>query len=387
MEKPNKKRGLLEPLRGRPRQGFLSSYPKELRDLIYQLREYHGGWGAITILLELEQEYGYKRTELPSEKSVNNFLREKGLIADRIPRGSIPDGNCPNPIKHFHDLWEMDAQGTIFVKGIGYHSMINIKDSKSRAYCMSFPARSNGKMSQPKTIHYYWALRLAFEEFGLPKAIQVDKDSVFIDNTSKSPFSSSIHLFLIGLGIELCFINVSPPLKQAMVERSHQTMDGQVTKGQQYDNWQQLFRNTNKRRKRMNDQYPSRSLGKKAPLQVFPKARHSNRPYCVEKEEELMDFKRVYKYLTKCVWYRKISKVKTISLDSSIYYLKNAKPETQIQIKFCNRSKKLIFRDAKELIVAKIPFKNFSIERIMGTTTKNLIALKKNLFRSRDFPL
>ena len=96
MEKSNKKRGLLEPLRGRPRQGFLSSYPKELRDLIYQLREYHGGWGAITILLELEQEYGYKRNELPSEKSVNNFLREKGLIADRIPRGSIPEIVLPN---------------------------------------------------------------------------------------------------------------------------------------------------------------------------------------------------------------------------------------------------------------------------------------------------
>jgi len=92
-------------------------------------------------------------------------------------------------------------------------------------------------------------------------------------------------------------------------------------------------------------------------------------------------------YLAKCIWYRKVSKVKTISLDRKIYYLKNAKPESYVQIKFCNRRKKLIFRDAKELIVAKLPMKDFSKEKIMEATTEQLISMKKKLFSKRKFPL
>ena len=278
----------------------MSTYPEKLRKLISKIRSLQEGWGAITILLELQLEHGYTKTELPGEAAVNRYLKEQGFIADKIPKGSIPSGNCITPAKRFHDLWEMDAQGTILVKGLGPVSMINIKEAKSKAYCMAFPAQTNGKMSQPKTIDYYWALRLAFEEFGLPRAIQVDKDSVFIDNTSSSPFPSKLQLFLIGLGIQLCFIEVPPPAKQSMVERSHQTLHGQVTKGQEYKTWLAIFKKTNKRRKVMNENYPSRSLGKKAPLELYPKAKHSGRFYSIEQEEQLLDLKRIYSYLAKC---------------------------------------------------------------------------------------
>jgi len=189
-----------------------------LRNLIYKIRDKQEGWGPISILLELETVHGYLKSELPSEDSINRYLKEEGLIPVKIPSGHIPSDRSDTPIKRCHALWEMDAQGTIVVKGLGYVSMINIKDTKSKTYCMSFPVQVKGKMSQPKTEHYYWALRLAFEEFGLPRAFQVDKDSVFIDSRSTSPYPSKIHLYLIGLGIKLCFIEVAPPLKQAMVE-------------------------------------------------------------------------------------------------------------------------------------------------------------------------
>jgi len=365
----------------------LSTYPQKLRTLIYKLRAQHEGWGGISILVELELIYGYPKSTLPSEAGVNRYLKEQGFIPVKIPKGSIPSTACITPAKRFHDLWEMDAQGTIAVEDLGYVSMINIKDAKSKAYCMSFPTQVKGKMSQPKTIHYYWTLRLAFEEFGLPRAIQVDRDSVFIDNTSDSPFPSQLHLFLIGLGISLCFIEVSPPAKQAMVERSHQTLHGQVTKGQAYKIWGTLFKKTNQRRKILNEKYPSRSLGKKAPLELHPKAKHSGRFYSVEKEAQLFDLKRVYKYLAKCCWYRKVSKDKTVSFNAKVYYLKNATPNTHLQIKFCNRSKKLIFRDAKELIIAKLPMKTFSKESILKATTEQLISMKKKIFSARKFPL
>lgn len=387
MAKPDKKREPLEITLGRPKKGALSTYPKALVDLIYKLRDKHEGWGAITILVELEEEYGYEKSQLPSIDGVNRYLQEQGFIKEREPSRPIPSKQCKGFGKYLHGLWEMDAQGSIRVKGLGLVSMINIKDQKSKLHCMAFPVPVKGKMSQPKTASYYWALRFAFEEWGLPRAIQVDKDSVFIDNTSKSPFPSQTHLFLIGLGIELCFTDVPPPKKQSTVERSHQTMDRQTTAGQEYRCWQQLFRFCIKRKKRINENIPNRMLGKQPPLVAFPKAIHSGRRYCLGNEEQLIDMKRIQRYLAKCAWYRKVSKDKTISLNATIYYLKHAKKESQVQIAFCNRRKKLVFRDAKELVIATLPIKNLSVDAIMGATTKQLISMKKKLLKAREFPL
>ena len=387
MAASNKKRDSLASQFGRPCKGALSTYSQELKNLISKLRDQHQGWGAITILVELEEEFGYSKEDLPSVDSTNRYLKEEGFVEERIPSSPMPVDKCTKNVTGFHKLLEMDAEGTVAVKGLGYVSNINIKESKSKIHCMAFPVHVKGPMSQPKTDSYFWALRLSFEEWGLPRAIQVDKDSVFIDNTSKSPFPSRMHLLLIGLGVKLCFINVPPPLKQAMVERSHQTLNNQVLKGQHYNCWKELFQFTNKRRKRMNEKLPNRMLANRAPLEVFPKAKHSGRSYSVEQEEQLISMSRVYKYLSKCCWFRRVSSAKTLSLNGQVYYLKNAEPRALLQINFCNRSKKIIFRDVKEHIVAKVPLKNFSIHSIMGGTTKQLISMRKKFFRAKDFPL
>ena len=387
MATTHKKGETLSPKQGRPITGALSTYPKELLQLLSKLRSSYPGWGATNLRIELIEEHGYALKDLPSIDSINRYLKEQGFIQARIPTGKISKGKCPTPVKKAHDQWELDAQGTIHIKGVGNVAMINTKDAKSKLHCMAFPTQTKGPQSQPKTIHYYWALRLAFEERGLPKAIQVDKDSVFLDSSSKSPFPSMIHLFLTGLGVELCFIDVPPPQKQAMVERSHQTMEKQVVQGQAYSDWQSLFRFTQKRRKRMNEKIPNRMLNNQPPLVNDPAAAHSGRFYQVEKEAQLIDMKRIFKFLAKCQWFRKVSSVKILSLDNKIYYVKTAKPGTQLQITFCNRSKKLIFRDDKELIVDKQPLKEFSKEIIMGGSSKDLIAAKKILLKSKDFTL
>ena len=85
-----------------------------------------------------------------------------------------------------------------------------------------------------------------------------------------------------------------------MVKRSHQTMENQVLKGKTYQNWQELFVNTNKRRRILNEKYPCRTLNKKAPLQAFPKAKHSRRYYTVKKEKAILNINYMEQYLAKC---------------------------------------------------------------------------------------
>lgn len=373
---------------GRPKRGALSSYPLELVDRLRLLRERHEGWGATNLLVELEVEHDYDPSTLPSIASVNRYLKQEGFIQKREPSSDLPRSKgCDQRAKRPHDVWQLDAQGAVLVDGIGHIAMINIKDVKSRIHGMAFPVPVGNANSQPSKIYYYWALRLAFMQWGLPKLIQVDNDSVFRDNASKSPFPQKLHLWLLSLGVELCFIEKPPPAENSMVERAHQTMERQVLMGQHYQCWKQLFQYSAKRLERMNHKLPHRLLNKQAPLQAYPKAIHSGRHYELTQEHELIKLKKVNRYLATCTWFRLVSKSKSVSLAGQVYYLKNAQAGAELQIHFCNRAKKLMFRDANELMLAKAPIKNLSVEQLMGATPKNMSSIFYKLYNRRDCPL
>ena len=375
------------PKMGRPKKGALSTYSSKLRRAIKTLRQKNEGWGAASILDELLEKKGYMDAELPDESSVNRYLKEVGLITKVYEKHGVSPKTKTKRAKFPHDKWEVDAQGAVAVEGLDHIAQINMKDSCSLKYCMSFPVQVQHTRHQPSKVHYYWAFRLAFEESGLPKYIQLDKDSVFYENTSKSPYPSKIHLWLTSLGIKVIFITIPPPLKQAKVERSHQTMDRQTLRGQSFKYWKQLFQKSNYRRQRLNNALPSRSLGGRAPLQVYPEAIHSGRFFSVEKEYELIDLKKVDSLLSQYTWYRKVSKDKTISMGRHIYYIKKAKPLSQVKIKYSKKTRLFIVRDVKERLLAKLTPKGLSKEEIIASSSKDLISMMKKILRSRDFPL
>ncbi|GIV31078.1 MAG: hypothetical protein KatS3mg029_0429 [Saprospiraceae bacterium] len=370
---------------GRPPSGALGTFDVTLRNKIEQLRRDNEGWGAQTILLELEEEFGYPKEKLPSVSSVNRFLKQQGFIPPKEPKGSFPSKPCGKP-KAVHELWEMDAQGATEVKGIGYQAMINIKDGLSKKHCMAFSVVVKNRNSQPATQFYKMALRLAFTENGMPEKVQVDRDSVFFENTSRSPFPSRVHLWLTGLDVDLCFIEKRPPAQQATVERSHQTMERQAFRGKTFDCWQSFFQHCQKRRQRMNEKFPSRSHGQKAPLQAFPEAVHSGRHYSVEQEHSLLDVQRIYTLLSKGKWFRVVSSRKMICLGGHRYRIEAAVPRSQLQITFCNESNLLIFRNDEDLVIDRQPLKGVSVEELMEADTESLVLMFQKLSTSPDFP-
>jgi hypothetical protein len=388
MATASKKRGPIEVKRGRPAKGSLSTFSCEIAKAIRDFRKKHEGWGAVSIRVELQEELGYRSEELPSTASINRWLKAEGFIKPATPSRPLPGSKeCKKSPKRPHDRWEMDAQGAVEVKGLRHQAIINVKDVKSKIHCMAFPVGVKHQQAQASAKYYYWTLRLAFEQWGLPKTIQVDKDSVFYENTSNSPFPKTFHLWLLSLGVELCFIKKPPPQENAVVERSHQTMERQVLSGQSYDYWKQLLLCCDERRKRLNEKMPNRMLNQKAPLEAFPNAAHSGRNYSIAEEEALISLKPVYRFLARCTWYRKVSKGKMISLGGFRYYLKSATPYSQVQIRFCNRSKKLVFRDVNEQILAKCPIKNLTKEFLMGATNKQLVSMKYQIYHLRNCPL
>lgn len=375
MAAAHKKRDSLHSAMGRPAQGTLSSYPSELREQIKKMRGKEEGWGPGTIRVELQRQHGYSSASLPCVRSIAEFLREQGLVKVYEPHQDLPDKHYNEP-QAAHDLWQLDGRGNEVVQ-IGYTetpqqsiALLDIKDVFTHAYICCFPAPMVSQQGHPGTPHYQSALRLAFVQHGMPIAIQTDNASVFKDNRSKSPFPTQLHLWLKALGIHLHHCRVHQPTDQGQVERSHEIFYNQILKGDKtFKNWEHLYQKCQERRQVLNEEIASTSCANQAPLIAHPQAKHSQRMYHPQTELELMDMQRVYDFLAKGKWFRKVATNKTISLGGQIYYLSNAKPSEQLEITFCNKCQFLLFQNDKELLVALLPIKGLNKRYLMGKAT------------------
>lgn len=373
---------------GRPKRGALSSFDASLADKIKQIRGRKPGWGADSIVDELISQHGIGIAQLPSVATINRFLQEQGLMMAREPKSILPNsGECGQKAGAIHEAWQMDAQGATLVEGLSCHAMINIKDVYSKVHCMAFPVPVKNTNSQPARVYYQWALRMAFSQWGLPMVIKVDKDSVFIDNKSSSPFPSLLHLWLIGLNVELCFIKHAPPQENALIERSHQIIERQVIRGQTYSSWQELWQYCQQRCDRLNRFLPNRMLSRKAPLEYYPEARHSGRQYCIEQEQKLFNMQRVYEFLARCTWFRKVSKGRTVVLGGKTYYLSKGKPQVQVQITFCMNSLQLVFRDINDQIIDQKSIRQLSCQDIMQGRSEQLLETYNQLKSNQHCPI
>jgi len=363
----NKKRESLHSSFGRPSKGALSIYSSELRGQISVIRRANPGFGAASILANLIHEFGHTKTELPNRSRIAAFLKEQALTQTYEKHSSLPKPAIVAP-KNAHNLWQLDGRGNEQVIGVGAVALLNIMDVFSNTYISCFPALMKSMQGHPNTVQYQTVLRLGFLEFGLPKRIQTDHASVFHENNSKSPFPTKFHLWLIGLGIKLFHSRVHRPTDQAKVERSNQILYNQILKGNfKFQNWKELFEKCQKRRNALNYHIDSSACQYQPPLELNPKARHSERFYAPQREHEMIQMSRVYEYLAKGKWFRKATSNRTVSLGGQIYYVKNAKPKEQFEVSFCPKCQYLLFRNDNEHLVALLPIKGLNKQTLMGS--------------------
>jgi hypothetical protein len=273
-----------------------------------------------------------------------------------------------HPAQRPHQIWQIDGKGAAEIEGLGNINFLNVKDKFSKVYCGCLPLGARSHNGSPSADDYRYVLRLAFIEFGLPEKIQSDHATVFYENKSKSSFPTHFHLWLIALGIGLIFSRRRRPTDQALVERMHQTMDKQITTPMAPNRLEQLCRLADQRRNRLNLHIPSSSTGGLPPLIACPQAKHSDRLYRPETEQELIDMEHVYNFLAKGNWYRKVgSQSHVVSLGGEKYYIANAPSGSTLNITFDRQEKQLVFCDAKgDNEIARKPITGINYEKLMG---------------------
>lgn len=292
--------GLSLPL-GRPPTGALGQFPQEMRQRVQQMRQQHPGWGPLTLRTELENDPTLSGVKLPQRSRLAAFLKQAGLTRKYEHHSDLPQTQTSG-LEHAHQEWEMDAQGVIKVPQLGSVSVINISDLFSRLKIESYPCLDT---SHPRSLDYQLVLRRAFVHYGLPERLSLDHDSVFYDNASASPYPTTLHLWLIALGIEVYFIQHRPPTEHSVIERTHQTITRQAITGQEFDEGMALQQQLTQRLDFLNTRFPSRTLGGQPPLLACPAAQHSGRTYRLEWETELLELQRVETYLAQGLGFAK----------------------------------------------------------------------------------
>ena len=358
---------------GRPATGALSTFPAEIQGRVHQMRLNHPGWGPKTLVSELKGDSSLTGQRLPSRATIGRLIQAKGLSRVYERHTQLPDTKrvaAGSP----HALWEMDARGYSQVPDVGVISLIDLNDRFSRARLLSFPCLVGKKRWQrhPNTEDYQEALRLAFVDWGLPERLQVDHESVFFDNNTKSPYPTRLHQWLLALGVSLRFGRPRQPQDQAVAERSHQLWAAQALIGQHYDDWHQLYHYLRKRRDFLNCRLPCATLGEQPPLQAYPEAMHSGRPYRPEWEMQLLDLSRVHTYLAQGRWFRLVSKDGTFSLGGQVYYIGPQWAHQQVEVIFDPGSQWIICLDQSGHEAIRKPLLGLTKQHLMGELAEGI---------------
>jgi transposase len=347
---------------GRPSTGALGQFPLEIRDTIREMRKKHSGWGPLTIRTELEDDRRFVGLRLPSRPRIAAFLKQEGSTRKYERHSELPQAQPVDP-QRAHEEWEMDAQGVVKVVGLGSVSVINVSDLFSRVKVDSFPCLGT---SHPNTQDYQLVLRRAFVNYGLPERISLDHDSVFYDNASASPFPSTIHLWLIALGIDVRFIEKPPPAEHSVIERGHQVVAQQAIAGQTFTDGTALQGSLTDRLDFLNTRFPSRSLDGQAPLIAHPEARHSGRPYRLEWEKARLNMQRVYEYLAQARWFRRTSALGQFSLGARRYGLGKDFANQTLEITLDAQTRELICLLENGQQKIRLPIQGLTKSALMG---------------------
>jgi len=358
---------------GRPRGGALSSFADDVRNTLQIWHQQHPRWGPTTLAVQVRESAHLCGPRVPKRATLARWLRQQGWTHPYQPHRELP-APAADVVQAAHEAWELDAYGAISVAEVGMISLLDLNDCFSHVKLLSFPCWvGECRVSRhPDTADYLLALRLAFVDWGLPSQLRVDRDSVYFDNTSKSPFPTRLHLLLLGLDVALVIGPPHQPRKRAITERSHQTWDQQVLAGQQFTDWDALWHALSTRRDFLNQQLPCRSCDDLPPLIAHPQAACARRPYTPDQEASLFDVERICTYLSPGQWFRKASNVGVVTLGDLHYGLGQTWAKHEVQITFEAADHCLVFLDQDGQRTERRPIKGISYTELAGDLTRLL---------------
>lgn len=362
---------------GRPETGPLAGFDPLIRYVALRLKRQHPKWGAEYILKKMGEKPSLQGNSLPSATTIWRYWRSFG---DRLFPKRDPSKSEISPSPKPHGVWQMDAKESMHIPGVGLVSFNQARDEYGRVTVMhrvhAEPERAR-QLARLTSETAFQDCRIAFTQWGMPDAIQTDRDTIYVDS-GRSPFPNRIVLWWVGLGIEHRLIPRRTPKRNGTVERSHRTLKERTLDNQSFSSAEKLQEKVDADWYELNHECPSRARGchGKPPLVAHPELLTSLRPYRPEWELELFDIQRVDVYLSKFTWTRTCTSVGQLRMRKIRYSLGYAWAYQDVSVTFDPEHRQFVFtqiraktrkgKDQPKLDPIRRDAKNLSVEDITG---------------------
>lgn len=302
--------GLRAARKPRARQGALTRFPPELAAAAVALKRAHPGWGADRVKEELAQQAADQAVHLPSRSRLAALFHERcpECVAARHPRPPAP--TRPLQASGVHQVWQMDSQENLRLQDGGIATVCSIRDPFGAAMLASqaFSVATARRWRKLTLREIQTTLRAGFAEWATrPDSILTDNELVQAGDP-ENRFPSLLTLWLVGLDIAHQFIRPGCPTDQPHIERNHRTLSGWTNSPEDLHDLTTLQQALDRERAQYNWHFPSRAHGcaRQPPLVAHPQLLRPRRPYAPDQELALFDLQRVFDFLARLSFVRKV---------------------------------------------------------------------------------
>jgi transposase len=344
--------GLVERKRGRKAQGCLSQFADEVRQASLQLKQTHKRWGAQRVLIELGKEAQLSGLALPSRSRLYVYFRQQCPDCLKLwtQHKQLP---APPVAGAVHEVWQVDHQEGHALADGTIATVCSIRDPYGAAMIASqaFSVKTPQRWRKLTWEEVRQVLRAGFAEWQtLPDSVLTDNEMGLGGNPT-DPFPSWLSLYLAGLGIQHRFIRPHRPTDQPQIERHHRVLDGLTDDEHSRQDLPSFQVALDRERAIYNQEYPARASDCQGlpPLQAHPSLLHPRRPYHPEQETGLFDLQRVYDYLARLTFTRKVNRNGQVTLKGQHYSvgLKHQGKTIQVRLDALTQEWRFLERDGQ----------------------------------------
>jgi hypothetical protein len=336
-----------------------------------RLKRQYSAWGPEMLRLHMSRRPSLKGKRLPKATALWSYLhpyRSRLMAPRRLPttRPACPVVRAEEP----HQCWEMDFKGDEYIKSCNKTvSPFGVSDEASGAplarYMHTLIAKGNRKGLTMRSVQD--DLRQVFSQWGLPDAIRMDRDPVFVGST-RLEWPGTLLLWLVGLSVHPVVNRAYRPTDNSMVERSHRTWKGDVLVGGSFTDLLALQAVSDQALEDRRCHLPSRHKGcnRRPPAQAYPELMVPRRRYQVQQERALFDLQRVDAYLAQWTWKRQVDATGKISLANRNHLVGRPYRGQVVKVRFDPPSRDFVCTAVDGTGIARLQLPEASLDYILG---------------------